>query len=168
MDPKPHTAHIGIGSNLDAPRANCTRSISLLEEHPAITVTARSSFYETEPVGRTSQSWFVNAVIEVSTTLDPHSLLEALLSIEKEMGRIRREKWGPRIIDLDLLLYEDRVIHGEGLDLPHPEMTKRRFVLVPLSEIAGHRVHPMRKKSIHALLAELPANQKVHRIVVST
>ena len=156
-----HTAFIGIGSNLGSPLENCQQSIAMLEEHPQIEVTARSSFYETEPVGRTDQNWFLNAVVKVTTELEPNLLLEALLAIEDSMGRIRNEKWGPRIIDLDLLLYEVRVLKNSRLEIPHPEMTQRRFVLAPLAELAPDLVHPLENKSIQQLsrfrgLGDLP------------
>ena len=157
-------AYIGIGSNLGSPLENCQRSIALLEEHPRIKVIARSSFYETEPVGPTNQNWFLNAVAEVSTELEPIPLLEGLLEIEGSMGRIRNEKWGPRIIDLDLLLYEGRVLKNSRLEIPHPEMTQRRFVLAPLAELAPDLVHPLEKKTIQQLLSELPGDKKVVRL----
>ena len=157
-------AFIGIGSNLGSPLKNCQRSITLLEEHPRIEVIARSSFYETEPVGPTDQNWFLNAVAKVTTDLEPLALLDTLLAIEGVMGRIRKEKWGPRIIDLDLLLYEDSVLKNSRLEIPHPEMTQRRFVLAPLAELAPDLVHPLENKSIQQLLSVLPEDKKVVRL----
>jgi len=157
-------AYIGIGSNLGSPLENCQRSLALLEEHPKIKIIARSSFYETEPVGPADQSWFLNAVAKVTTELEPIALLEALLTIEGAMGRILNEKWGPRIIDLDLLLYEGRVLKNSRLEIPHPEMTRRRFVLAPLAELAPDSVHPLEKKTIQQLLSELSVDKKVVRL----
>lgn len=149
---------------MDSPLENCQQAMARIEEHLEVKVTARSSFYETEPVGKTDQGWFLNAVVEIATELEPDSLLEALLTIEKTMGRIRNEKWGPRIIDLDLLLYEDRILKTHRLEIPHPEMTQRRFVLAPLAELAPDLVHPLEKKTIQQLLSKLPEGKKVVRL----
>lgn len=151
-----YKAFIGIGSNLGSPQENCEKAIHLLHTSPDIEVVAKSSLYESEPVGKTDQSWFVNATVAIHTPLEPEALLNSLLRIETVFGRERREKWGPRIIDLDLLTYEDRVIQSSRLILPHPELAKRRFVLLPLSKIAGDYIHPVENKSIQELLEELP------------
>lgn len=157
-------AYIGIGSNLGSPQENCQRSVTLLDEHPKIEVIARSSFYETEPVGPKNQNWFLNAVAQVTTDLEPLALLDALLSIESSMGRVRGEKWGPRIIDLDILLYGNRVIDNSRLKIPHPEMTQRGFVLAPLAELAPDLIYPIAKKTIQQLLSDLPEDKKVVRL----
>jgi len=136
-------------------------AIRLLHALPEIEVVSRSSLYKSEPVGKIEQNWFVNATVAIKTSMAPELLLKAIFKIEKDMGRERREKWGPRIIDLDLLAYGDRVIHSTALTLPHPEMTKRRFVLLPLSEIAGDYIHPVENKTIHTLLNELPDTSRV-------
>jgi 2-amino-4-hydroxy-6-hydroxymethyldihydropteridine diphosphokinase len=154
-------AYIGIGSNIGSPIVNCQRSIALLDNHAGIKVIAHSSFYETEPIGPTDQSWFVNAVAEISTDMDPIPLLDALLNIEIAMGRIRNEKWGPRKIDLDILLYGKSVIKNDRLAIPHPEMIKRRFVLAPLNELAPDLIHPTENKTIQQLLSELPKDKKI-------
>ncbi|MCH8156851.1 MAG: 2-amino-4-hydroxy-6-hydroxymethyldihydropteridine diphosphokinase [Nitrospinae bacterium] len=164
----PHTAYIGIGSNLDAPEKNCAEAIEKLDAHPEISLQAKSSFYKTQPVGPVEQGWFINAAIRVQTTLGPLDLLEALLSIEKEMGRVRGEKWGPRLIDLDLLFYDERVLKQEGLTLPHPEITKRRFVLAPLCDIAENIFHPVLKKTLKDLLEELADDTEVIRLPVKS
>ena len=159
-----YKAFIGIGSNLGVPAENCERAIRLLTAHTEIEVVAQSSLYESEPVGKTDQNWFVNAAVAMKTSLAPEALLDAILTIEKGFGRERREKWGPRIIDLDLLAYEDHVTSSNALTLPHPEMTKRRFVLLPLSEFAGDYLHPVENKTIQDLLQELPENPQVKKI----
>ena len=156
-----YKAFIGIGSNLGVPAENCEKAIRLLRATPDIDVETQSSLYESEPVGNTDQNWFVNAVVAIKTSLSPEALLESILKIEKNLGRERREKWGPRIIDLDLLVYEDRVSNANDLTLPHPEMSNRRFVLLPFSEIAGDYLHPVENKSIQDLLRELPPNPQV-------
>jgi len=158
-----YNALIGIGSNLGNPAENCEEAIRLLNAAPEVEVVARSCLYESEPVGKTDQNWFINATVSIKTSLTPEALLETILKIEKVFGRERREKWGPRIIDLDLLVYEDRVINSNNLTLPHPEMTKRRFVLLPLSEFAGDYFHPVENKTIHDLLKELPESPQVRK-----
>ena len=160
-----YTAFIGIGSNLGTPAENCEKAIHLLHAPPEIEVVARSSLYESEPVGQIEQNWFVNTTVAIITSMGPESLLNKIFKIEKAMGRERREKWGPRIIDLDLLAYGDRVIHSTALTLPHPEMAKRRFVLLPLSEFAGDYMHPVENKTIHTLLKELPESPQVRKIL---
>jgi len=114
-----------------------------------------SSYYRTEPVGLLNQDWFINAVIEMRTTLPAALLMEELQEIENLMGRSRTVKWGPRIIDLDLLLYDQAVIQSEGLTIPHPELHKRRFVLAPLCEIAPYVIHPLFGVSIAGLMKRL-------------
>ena len=160
----PTMANIGIGSNLGSPRENCQKSLDLLEEHSEIEVVAHSSFYKTEPIGPQDQNWFVNAVATISTKIEPIPLLDALLAIENAMGRIRNEKWGPRIIDLDILLYGNKILTDSRLKIPHPEMTQRRFVLAPLAEIAPDLIHPLEKKTMQQLLSELPEDKKVIRL----
>ncbi len=157
----PHTAYIGIGSNLDSPAKNCLMADRRLREHPGITVVARSSLYQSEPFGKTDQDWFVNSAAQIKTSLSPEELLEACLTIEREMGRTRNEKWGPRIIDLDILFYDDLIIQQEGLEIPHPGIPERSFVLAPMNEIAPDFIHPRLKKTIVTLLKEIPNPQQV-------
>tara|TARA_Y100001960_G_scaffold282721_1_gene317268 strand:- start:23245 stop:23739 length:495 start_codon:yes stop_codon:yes gene_type:complete len=164
MDQK---ALIGIGSNLGSPVENCRKAVASLCESEEINVIKQSSLYESEPIGKKNQPWFVNAVIEIQTSLSPERLLKKLLNIEQQFGRTRNEKWGPRIIDLDILDYDGRIINSESLTLPHPEMLNRRFVLEPLSEISGSIIHPVQNKSIQSLLNELPKNPVVKKISIS-
>ena len=159
-----HTAYIAIGSNMDSPEANCREAADLIDDHPAISVSSRSSLYETEPFGNTEQDWFVNSVIEVTTHLSPELFFKACLAIEKVMGRVRDEKWGPRVIDLDILFYDDFVFKERNLEIPHPGIAERSFVLVPMNEIAPDHVHPKLKKTIEALLEQLPNPQQVNRL----
>lgn len=159
-----YKAFIGVGSNLGVPADNCEEAIRLLNATDDIEMISRSSLYESEPVGKTDQNSFVNATVAIKTSLVPERLLDAVLSIEKTLGRERREKWGPRIIDLDILAYEDLMINTTNLTLPHPEMTKRRFVLLPLSEFAGEYIHPVENKTILDLLKELPETPQVKKI----
>ena len=151
----PHTiAYIGIGSNLGTPGKNCIEAIEKISSTKDIKIISRSSFYQTEPIGGVQQDWFVNSAIKIKTNLSPAHLLSALLNIESVMGRTREEKWGPRLIDLDLLFYSNLILEKEGLTLPHPEIQKRKFVLIPMSEIAESLVHPTLKKTIKTLLQE--------------
>ncbi len=159
-----HTAYIGIGSNLGLPGENCKQAIEHLNGHPDIEVIRCSAFYESEPVGVPDQAWFVNTAVKVRTSLDPGPLLLELLAIENEMGRVRLEKWGPRIIDLDLLLYEDRVLQSPELTIPHPEMAHRGFVLLPLCDLDPDFIHPVAKQSLETLLAGLPDDPTVRRL----
>ena len=151
----PHTiAYIGIGSNLGTPGKNCIEAIEKISNTKNIKIISRSSFYQTEPIGEVQQDWFVNSAIKIKTNLSPTHLLSALLNIESAMGRTREEKWGPRLIDLDLLFYGNLILGKKGLTLPHPEIQKRKFVLIPMSEIAENLVHPTLKKTIKTLLQE--------------
>jgi len=128
---------IGLGSNMGNRQENIMTAIKGLSNHPEIRVDKISSLYETKPVGVTGQPDFLNGAIGISTTLEPLKLLEVCLSVECEMGRIRKERWGPRNIDIDILLYQDRILCDERLHIPHPRLHTRSFVLVPLSEIAS-------------------------------
>jgi len=159
-----HTAYIGIGSNLESPAENCLKAVERLSAHPDLTLVGRSSLYQSEPFGITDQDWFVNSVIQITTSLSPEELLRVCLSIEHAMGRTRTKKWGPRIIDLDILFYDDLILKREGLDIPHPGIAERSFVLAPMNEIAPDFVHPGLKKNIEALLEEIPNPQQVNRI----
>ncbi|MGB9700300.1 MAG: 2-amino-4-hydroxy-6-hydroxymethyldihydropteridine diphosphokinase [Thermodesulfobacteriota bacterium] len=153
--------YIGIGSNLGDSLANCRQAIQAIGAEKGNKIVACSSFYITEPVGRKDQNWFVNAVIAVETNFSPRQLIEFLMNIEENMGRKRKERWGPRVIDLDILFYENLICQEDNLQIPHPEMVKRRFVLQPLKDIAPHLVHPKLGKTVSELLDELPPAEKV-------
>jgi 2-amino-4-hydroxy-6-hydroxymethyldihydropteridine diphosphokinase len=130
-------AYIGLGSNLDDPRAQVSRAIGELAGLPGCTLCGRSSLYATAPLGPVAQPPFVNAVVSLATGLAPLALLGALQGIERDHGRVRDgTRWGPRTLDLDLLIFGDLQLQLPGLTLPHPEMARRAFVLVPLAEIA--------------------------------
>jgi 2-amino-4-hydroxy-6-hydroxymethyldihydropteridine diphosphokinase len=131
-------AYIGIGSNLDNPVAQVQEAIEELGAIPDSILIARSGLYSSKPMGAAGQPDYVNAVVALDTVLSPQALLKSLQAIEQRQGRVRTgEKWGPRVLDLDLLLYGNRVINTEHLTVPHPGLHERDFVLVPLEEIAG-------------------------------
>jgi len=152
--------YLSLGSNIGERAESIARAIALLPEH-GVRVVRRSSLYETEPVEFLAQGWFLNCVVEVATELEPVELMRALLDIERFMGRERVAPKGPRIIDVDILLYGSRVVREAELEIPHPRMAVRRFVLVPFAEIAPGVVHPVSKKSVAELLAETADRSEV-------
>jgi 2-amino-4-hydroxy-6-hydroxymethyldihydropteridine diphosphokinase len=158
----PHHVYVGIGSNLGDRRANTAEAVARVKELPATKVVRASSLYESEPLGD-AKTWFVNSVIELETELLPGQLLKKLQAIEEAMGRKRvaGKRWGSRIIDLDILLVDQDVIAKRTLKVPHPEMHKRRFVLMPLAELAPHVVHPQLGRSVSALLATVKDEKRV-------
>ncbi|HCS26066.1 MAG TPA: 2-amino-4-hydroxy-6-hydroxymethyldihydropteridine diphosphokinase [Spongiibacteraceae bacterium] len=130
------TCYLGLGSNLGDPVAHLTSALSALEQHPAIRLINRSPFYGSKAIGPGTQPDFINAVIEVQTTLAPAPLLHALQAIENQHGRERRLRWGARTLDIDILLYDNQTISEPDLQIPHPRLSERAFVLVPLQKIA--------------------------------
>ena len=151
-----NTAYIGIGSNLGERHQNCLTALDMLQKTPGCNLTGHSDWYWTEPVGVKDQERYVNGVASISTELSPHDLLKMLLTIEQDMGRIRRKRWESRIIDLDLLLFGLEVINEKHLTVPHPLMHERRFVLVPLVELDPNLTHPSLGLTMSELLARLP------------
>lgn len=144
--------YLSLGSNLGDRAANLERAIAGLRE-AGVRVLRRSSIYETEPVDFLAQPWFLNCVVEAETSLPPAQLLDALQGIEREMGSKKLIRNGPRIIDLDILLYDASVVSAPGMEIPHPRMAERRFVLVPFAELAPELPHPVLGASIGELLA---------------
>ena len=154
---------IGLGSNLGNPERQIEQALGLLEMR-AITIDEISSLYRTEPVDAPVDSWFLNGVARASGGLPPLELLDVLLTVEKEMGRVRRERHAPRTIDLDLLLIGDAVMDEPGLTLPHPRLHLRRFVLVPLVEIAPNLVLPKLGVTAEELLNRCLDTSAVYRV----
>ena len=157
--------YIGLGSNLGRKKANIRRAVKLLNKKRDIKILKVSSSYETEPVGYVKQDWFVNACLKAETNLSPRQLLNTLKDIEKKLKRKKRFiRWGPRTIDLDILLYDNLRLKTKDLVIPHPEMHKRAFVLIPLIELEPNLIHPTKRKSILELLANLKRNKEVKRL----
>ncbi len=148
---------IALGSNLGDSLRILETSIFLLDQHPQIRINACSSWYQTKPVGP-PQPDYINGCALLTVTLTPQRLISTLLGIEKQFHRLRREKWGPRTLDLDLLLYGDLVLETPDLIIPHPRMNERAFVLVPLAEIAPQWLDPITHKSIKELLIGLDSS----------
>ena len=145
-------AYIGVGSNLGDKVANCRAAVEKVDSLRGCSVGARSGLYRTEPVNVEDQDWYVNGVIRVDTDLPARDLLMELMAIEASMGRVRKQKWEARIIDLDILLYGNHRIKEEDLIIPHPLMHSRRFVLVPLKQLDPDLVHPVSGRTIWQLL----------------
>jgi len=155
-----HIAYLSCGSNMGDRIANLRSAIRDLRAGP-IVVRRISSVYETEPVGFRDQPWFMNIALEIETSLAPHEMLASCRKIEAAHGRIRSFTGAPRPLDLDILLYEDLILDEPSLQIPHPRMAERRFVLQPLVQIAPEVRHPVLGKSIRALLTACPDTSKV-------
>jgi len=159
-------AYLGLGGNMGEREVMLARAAARLDAHPGIRVLGRSSLYETEPVGPAGQPWYLNAVLETETSLSPLELLGACKQIEADLGRRRGLRWGPRPIDIDILLFGHFEISTPDLVIPHPELRKRAFVLVPLAEIAPDLVLPG-GGTVRSVLAGLddPHGVRLHREV---
>ena len=155
-------AYLSLGSNLGDRRNHLRNAITRLQS--AGHVVSVSSFYETEPIEVTNQPWFLNCAVEIETTKMPKQLMTAALAVEQEMGRRRTQNKGPRVIDIDILLFGDTVVELPELTIPHPGMHERRFVLEPLAEIAPAARHPVFKKTVREMLDALPGGQTVRKI----
>jgi 2-amino-4-hydroxy-6-hydroxymethyldihydropteridine diphosphokinase len=159
--PMRNVVYLSLGSNVGDREIHLRDAIARLQTDGR--VVSVSSFYETEPVEFRDQAWFLNCAVVLETTETPEQVMEAILKIEHEMGRQRIQKKGPRIIDIDILLFSDKIIDSPELTVPHPAMQARRFVLQPLAEIAPAVRHPVLKKTIRELLEALPAGQAVRK-----
>ncbi|UXV34816.1 2-amino-4-hydroxy-6-hydroxymethyldihydropteridine diphosphokinase [Staphylococcus sp. IVB6181] len=153
---------LGLGSNVGDREAQLKAAIDLLDEQQGIEVIKVSSFYETAPVGYVDQPDFLNLCIKIETELSPHEVLERGLAIEQQLHRVRKERWGPRTLDIDILLYGDEIIETKDLSIPHPRMTERAFVLIPLQEIAPDKVEPRTQKKIKEITVPDETVKKFH------
>ena len=148
--------HIGIGSNIGNRQENCREAVRQLGLR-GVKVVKQSSMIETEPWGVADQPRFINMAVEAETDYAPETLFTALKEIEAAMGRTEAVRWGPRVIDLDILFYDDMVLDTPELKIPHPYLHERDFVLIPLAEIAPEKIHPVLQKSVRRLCSDLPA-----------
>lgn len=149
-------AYIALGTNIEPRDFYLSEALNLLEAHESIAIQKRSSIYETDPVGYEDQDDFLNMVVEIQTLLEPIALLDAIQEMEDKLGRTREIRFGPRTIDLDILLFNQEVSKEADLELPHPRLHERAFVLVPLAEIASDEVVPNTGKTVQEHLGELP------------
>jgi 2-amino-4-hydroxy-6-hydroxymethyldihydropteridine diphosphokinase len=136
MHPTKETAYLGLGGNLGDPQKSMGTALRMLDADPLSRVVAVSSLYRTPPWGKTDQPDFLNATAEVLTSHSPRELLDRCLEAEQRLKRVRQERWGPRLIDIDILIFGDKAVHEHGLEIPHPRMLERAFALAPLAEIA--------------------------------
>ena len=157
-------ALIAFGGNVGRVEANLRAALEAVARLPGTRILRISALYRTAPVGVEDQPFFLNGAASVETRLSPRDLLESLLAIERELGRTRDVRWGPRTVDLDLILYEDRVVDEAGLQVPHPRMQERGFVLVPLAEIAPAALHPVLGLRVDELLGRLGPTPDVERL----
>lgn len=157
------TAYLGLGTNLGDRLVWLKEALTRLKGNPEIRINQISQIYETSPVGYLDQPSFYNLVCRIQTTLLPMSLLRCVQEIEQELKRERKIRWGPRTIDIDILLYEQKVIRSPELTIPHPRMQDRAFVLIPLFELAPQLVLPNTNQSIENLIKQLPPGQEIQR-----
>jgi len=156
--------YLGIGANLEPRILHCYQAIYQLQKSASVRVVARSSFYETEPFGYEEQGWFINLVLKIQTELSPLSLLLLTQEIEKNLGKNTPFKWGPRTIDIDILLYEDEQVCEPDLVIPHPLLHLRKFVLYPMAELAPDLRHPVSGRTMRELLHLCPDQKEVRNI----
>jgi len=159
-----HRVFLGLGSNIGDRLNFISNAVTEIRNNKAVKFVKSSSVYETEPWGVEKQNLFLNIVIEICTALKPDELLKFIKEIEPVLGRVARKKWTEREIDIDILFYDDLIINKKGLNIPHPEIQNRNFVLIPMNEIAPDFIHPVLKKKISELTVMSPDKLKCKRI----
>jgi 2-amino-4-hydroxy-6-hydroxymethyldihydropteridine diphosphokinase len=157
-------AYIGIGSNQGDKIKYCNEAIKEISKYKGNMILDRSSFYRTQPWGKEDQDWFINCVIKLQTPLGAPELFKVLQKIETKLKRVKRDRWGPRTIDLDILFFNNEVINKPEVYIPHPMIQARKFVLVPLNEICPELIHPVLNKSVMELLKKTIDDKEVIRI----
>ena len=161
-----HSVYLSIGSNIGDKKKNLKNAISLLRNQDKIDVAGVSPFYKTQPQNYTDQDWFVNAALKIKTLLDPQELLSVLKTVEKELDKEGKAfRFGPRIIDLDIIYYDDLILKTEHLEIPHPRMHKRCFVLIPICDIGAHTIHPVLNLRSDELLKKLE-KQEIQKVIL--
>ena len=151
-----HIAYLSVGSNIGDKLANCKKGLSLLTGDGSALIQAHSCYYKTEPVDYTDQDWFINAAVKIETRLDPQTLLERIQHVQQQIGRKHDAiRFGPRILDIDIIFFDDRVVELPELTIPHPRAHKRRFVLQPICDIDRAVIHPVFNVSVQSLLDRL-------------
>lgn len=156
LESSPIEVFLGLGSNVGDRQGHIDQALTQLDTENQIRIDSISSIIKTSPIGWTDQAQFLNGVVKIETALSPFDLLKTIKRIEIQVGRKKRRRWGPREIDLDILIYGDLVLDHPQLTIPHPEMIHRRFVLEPFSEIQPDFVHPTQNRTIRQLLLQLP------------
>jgi len=157
--------YLGLGTNLGDRLSNLNQCLGELKSHCGLQLIEISSIYETEPYGIADQPYFYNLVVEIDTHLDPFRLLKTIQQLEKKIGRFETYRWGPRVIDIDILSYHNIIIEHTELIIPHKQLHLRRFVLIPLREIAGQFLHPKLKKTIEQMLIECQDSGQIKLVI---
>jgi len=160
---KPHSVWLSLGTNIAEREENLRDALKALDAHDGIRISRESDWFDTEPWGVADQPTFLNMAVEIETELAPLELLNAVKSIERELGRVPGTRWGPRLIDIDIVLYEDRILETPELTVPHERFRERSFVLEPLAQIAGHVVDPVTQATIADLNARIDSTGTVRR-----
>ena len=155
------TVYIGIGSNLGDKQHNCIKAVEMIGQMPGCKLTGRSDWYLAKPVGVNGQDWYVNGIISISTRMSAQDLLDRLMAIEADIGRVRRRRWESRVIDLDILLFGEEIIDEKNLKIPHPLMHLRKFVLVPMVQLEPDLIHPSLGGTMAELLRKMPKDGQV-------